>query len=300
MTHIPLCTVKGCPRPSDPDWHVCFIDGCNKQEGDHQHFPKKSLAGKGAKIVAFLCRRHHELITLNRWREGVYVHHDGSKRYYVQNEKGEEQCERIIEAVPEEQRRRVEAAPTANGAALGGAESSLESVLPVVSARDQLAKASTKGRQALELASSVEEVKNVRDQAEALGTYAKAAHLGLQSQNLMADIKIRAERKAGQLLGDIEREPGKRKGSTSLQAAIRSAGIDSTMAHRWQLEAEIPDLDYEAYAQVCNEESVELTSAGILRLVRALKHQEKEPERCPCGGEYETKRVCRACGKEKT
>lgn len=100
--HIPLCSTKGCPHPSDPDWHRCFIDGCNKQEGDHQHFPKKSLAGKGAKIVAFLCRNHHEKITLHQWREGVYTHPDGSKRYYVQNQKGEEQCERVIEAAPEQ------------------------------------------------------------------------------------------------------------------------------------------------------------------------------------------------------
>jgi len=95
---VPLCSVPGCPHPSDPDWHRCFV--CGKPEGDHQHFPKKSLAGKGAKIVAFLCRHHHELITLNRWREGVYTHPDGSVRYYVQNEKGEEQCERIIEPAP--------------------------------------------------------------------------------------------------------------------------------------------------------------------------------------------------------
>lgn len=95
----PLCRVKGCPHPSDPDWHRCFV--CGKPEGDHQHFPKKSLAGKGAKIVAFLCRKHHELLTLNRWREGVYTHPDGSVRYYIQNEKGENQCERIIEAAPE-------------------------------------------------------------------------------------------------------------------------------------------------------------------------------------------------------
>jgi len=59
------------------------------------------LAGKGAKIVAFLCRNHHEKITLHQWREGVYTHPDGSKRYYVQNQKGEEQMpERIIEAAP--------------------------------------------------------------------------------------------------------------------------------------------------------------------------------------------------------
>ena len=97
---IPLCQTKGCPHPSDPDWHRCFV--CKKEPIDHQHFPKKSLAGKGAEIVAALCRPHHQKITLHQWREGVYDHPDGSKRYYVQNQKGETMCDVVIEAAPRE------------------------------------------------------------------------------------------------------------------------------------------------------------------------------------------------------
>lgn len=99
MTRVPLCTVPGCPAPNDPEWHRCFV--CGKSEGDHQHFPKKSLAGKGAKIVAFLCRYHHDKIDKHQWREGVYEHPDGSVHYYVQNEKGESKCDRVIEAAPQ-------------------------------------------------------------------------------------------------------------------------------------------------------------------------------------------------------
>jgi len=282
VTTEPLCSVPGCPAPTSDDWHRCFV--CGKRPIDHQHFPKKSLAGKGAKIVAALCRKHHDKITLHQWREGVFTHPDGSVRYYVQNEKGEQQCERIIEAAP------------AHG-------EPVEPRLPAVkepSAREQVAKASAKGRQALELASSVGEVKNIRDRANALRMYAQACGLGLQAQNEMADIKIRAERKAGQLLRVIEREPGKRKGLTSLQAAIRSVGIDSAMAHRWQLEAELPDLEYEAYAQTCNQEGIELTTAGILRLIRALLREGEEPESpCPKSATGRHEYVCRHCGKER-
>ena len=98
--YVNRCQAKGCPQPNSEEWHHCFV--CGKAEGDHQHFPKKSLAGKGARIVSFLCRRHHENITLHQWREGVYTHPDGSVRYYVQNQKGEQQCERIIEEAPTE------------------------------------------------------------------------------------------------------------------------------------------------------------------------------------------------------
>jgi hypothetical protein len=51
----------------------------------------------------------------------------------------------------------------------------------------------------------------------------------------------RAERRAGELLAEIQREPGQRgEEPTSLQAAIRSVGIEDTMAHRWQAEARVP------------------------------------------------------------
>lgn len=95
------CSVKGCPEPNSNDFHRCPV--CGKLAGDHHHFPSRAQAGKGAKVVAVLCRYHHDKITLHQWREGVYTHPDGSVRYYVQNEKGEEQCERIIEAAPEEE-----------------------------------------------------------------------------------------------------------------------------------------------------------------------------------------------------
>jgi hypothetical protein len=99
--HVPLCSVDGCPHPDSDEWHRCFV--CGKQAVQHQHFPKKSLAGKGAKIVAALCQYHHDKIDKHEWREGVYRHGDGSLRYYVQNLRGEQQCERIIEAAPLEE-----------------------------------------------------------------------------------------------------------------------------------------------------------------------------------------------------
>lgn len=54
-----------------------------------------------------------------------------------------------------------------------------------------------KARQELELAKEIDEVKDIRDKAEALRVYIKQAGHSLDMQNQCAEIKIRAERKAG-------------------------------------------------------------------------------------------------------
>ncbi len=58
---------------------------------------------------------------------------------------------------------------------------------------------------ALAEARTLEEVKHVHDIATAAAEYARAARLGLEAQNHAAEIKLRAERKAGELLAGLER-----------------------------------------------------------------------------------------------
>ena len=47
---------------------------------------------------------------------------------------------------------------------------------------------------------SIEEIKTVRDAAEAVRTFAKEKEIGLELQNRATEIKLRAERKAGMVL----------------------------------------------------------------------------------------------------
>ncbi len=62
-----------------------------------------------------------------------------------------------------------------------------------------------------------------------------------------AEIKIRAERRAGELLQEIEREAGKRTDRTSSKAltryqdACKKAEIDHQTAANWQAMATIPE-----------------------------------------------------------
>ena len=69
------------------------------------------------------------------------------------------------------------------------------------------------------------------DKAEAIRKYAAVSGAGLDVQNGGAELKLRAERKGGELCLEIEREPGKRtdlsprKPCTRLQEIIEEAEV---------------------------------------------------------------------------
>ncbi len=56
-----------------------------------------------------------------------------------------------------------------------------------------------RAKQALIEAKSIDEVKDIRDKAEAMRLYARQAHDSLGMQNQCAEIKLRAERKLGEM-----------------------------------------------------------------------------------------------------
>ena len=107
-----------------------------------------------------------------------------------------------------------------------------------------------RARQELELAATVDEVKRIRDQAEALRQYARQQKLSLEMQNRCAEIKLRAERRAGDLLVDMEKHP---PGPSSRDRSHRGTdpprlvdlGISKNQSSRWQLISSIPEEQFE-------------------------------------------------------
>jgi len=132
---------------------------------------------------------------------------------------------------------------------------------------------------------SIDEAKGIRDKAEALRHYAKQQGLGLEAQNKAAEIKIRAERRAGEILAEVERTPpaevAKRGGHAKAATAqagpkqrtytetIKDAGIAHGTAQRWQAEASIPEPIFEAFVATAKEHGAELTSAATLAFAKA-------------------------------
>lgn len=130
-----------------------------------------------------------------------------------------------------------------------------------------------RARVLLEQADSLEDVKLIRDQAEALRVLARQATDGLEMQNRCAELKLRAERKAGEMLAASDIGRG-RKSTT-----LADFGIRSGQSSRWQRVAALPEADFDAYVATAFREDRELTTSGALQLARTTAAQ--DPVRRP-------------------
>src|SRR6266567_2748500 len=66
---------------------------------------------------------------------------------------------------------------------------------------------------------SVDDAKAIHDFAEAARVHARQARLGLEAQNDAAEIRLRAERKLGELLASMDKHPGGDAARARSQAA---------------------------------------------------------------------------------
>ncbi len=108
-------------------------------------------------------------------------------------------------------------------------------------------------RRALAEAKSVDEVKKIRDKAEAMRAYARQAG-DPEFAFWAGEIKLRAERRAGGLLkemaasGEREDRGGDRK-SKSPRAALKlpDLGVTNSQSSRWQQTDDLSELEYEQW-----------------------------------------------------
>ena len=133
-------------------------------------------------------------------------------------------------------------------------------------------------RQALARASDIYSVLDIRDIAKAAATLAEARGAG-EVANEAKEVQLRAERKAGAFLKELEREQGARTDLTSSQAetklsdyatTLEEAGIARPTAHRWQKIAGVPEGEFEQLVAQTVEAGKELTQAAVLRLEARL------------------------------
>ena len=141
---------------------------------------------------------------------------------------------------------------------------------------------------ALAQAVKIDEVKKIRDKSEAIRAYHKQAGDSFEMQNHCAEIKVRAERRMGELLGEMEKNKGAATSSQNeiaLPKKLSDLGIDHNQSHRYQRIASIPEEAFEAHLNETVGNKRELTSAGFQRLAKTIaidaKSQET-PERETC------------------
>jgi hypothetical protein len=143
-----------------------------------------------------------------------------------------------------------------------------------------------RARQILAESRTLSEVKKIRDIAEAAKVYAKAAHLGRESQNYAAEISLLAARKAGEILKHLERDTPQQSGAKKAAASVagpseyaqtlKDTATPERTAEYWQAIAAIPTKTFQNYIHQTKEADSEVTMAGLIRA-----HTKRPPKPAP-------------------
>jgi len=134
-------------------------------------------------------------------------------------------------------------------------------------------------RNALQVASTVDEVKDIRDKSEAMAAYARQAK-DTELLKWATEIKVRAERRAGQMLAEMPKNPGKLRNSSLSHDATATAepptldalGVTRSDSSRWQKLAAIDEEKFEAAVAAAKDLSGEVTTAAMLRAANGKPH----------------------------
>ena len=125
-------------------------------------------------------------------------------------------------------------------------------------------------RLALAEAHRVDEVKDIRDKAEAMAAYARQA----KDSDLIqyaTEIKVRAERRCGELLARTERAPAGRPAANTSERATDSPptladmGLTRDESSRYQQLAAMPVEHFETAVATAKATAGEVTTAFMLR-----------------------------------
>mgnify|MGYP001566717098 CR=1 FL=1 len=145
-----------------------------------------------------------------------------------------------------------------------------------------------KARDYLARAVSVPDVRDLRDKAQAVAVYLRSRNASAEAQNDAAEIKLRAERRLGELTREMPKAPGAREAGTRRGRTIgprqadaptlASQGIRKQDASKWQMLAKIPAKTFDAYVKTTRAKQERITSSTPLKLARldaktALAHE---------------------------
>jgi N6-adenosine-specific RNA methylase IME4 len=155
-------------------------------------------------------------------------------------------------------------------------------------------------RRALQIASTVDDVKEIIDQGVMLTAYAKQSN-DSEMEQWVAEIKIRARRKLGEISKKLDSSQGNRAdiellpttGKKSKKDVLAASGVSTSVANRCEILADIPEEKFEEAIATAKEDHKPITSASIekatsKKIVKdeadALKEITPEPE---FNGEYD-------------
>ena len=122
---------------------------------------------------------------------------------------------------------------------------------------------------------SVDEISKIRNQAEAYRYALKQAKESPEVIRKAEEIKLRAERRAGELLKETELQHGSRgtgkKVESKATTSLIDMGVSKDQSSKWQKIANIPEEKFENYLEVQKE----LSTAGALKIARQISREEE-------------------------
>lgn len=119
---------------------------------------------------------------------------------------------------------------------------------------------------------------------------------GLEVQDAAAEIKLRAERRAGEMLAEMDLRGGDRRSESKFHdGTLKVLGIDKKQSFRWQLLAYLNEIAFQEYIDETLADGKELTTSGALKLAAKQKAEDRRlrqpshrsadarPNRARCG-----------------
>lgn len=131
-------------------------------------------------------------------------------------------------------------------------------------------------RRALAQATSVPDVKQIRDQASAIEHYLKRQKYTGAAIADASELKLRAERRLGELLATTVKR-GKRPAFilTTREDKKLPAGISWNQSSRWQMVATVPEPKFEEHVAAIRRKLAPLTTSGVVKIATRKKRVQK-------------------------
>lgn len=144
-------------------------------------------------------------------------------------------------------------------------------LLPVEQARALLAQSK-----------NVDEVKDVADKAKAVALYLRMKDASIDSQNDAAEIRLRAERRLGELMKEMPKAKAGRPseiGPKDGPISYADQGIDKRDAAKWQALASIPEKKFEQFVDDARKKGERITSNALTQAAKVTKQAAKRTEK---------------------
>jgi len=141
-----------------------------------------------------------------------------------------------------------------------------------------------KAKQAIVEAKTVDEVKSIKDKAEAMRAYAKQVGESLEVQNDICEIKLRAERRMGEMLKESNIKPGNKNTLKQFsdsnivspsEEKLSDFGIEKHESSRYQKIADLSEEKFEEIIKETKQEEKELTESLMLKTAKKIEHESK-------------------------